>query len=837
MRFHLDKSMKMAHSEDFGGLEIDLCGDGSVRKKIVCHLMYVHPLRRVIEVYVLRQRITDCARHLFVPRKQVSHGLGKSTRPKNGEDVSVHYIGSLTKDFDGDDVFDSSIGDKPLSFKVGSGDVIDGFNDAILSMVVGERAQFLIQSHKGYGSEGSPPDIPPNAALYFDLQRMPTSGARGQQSRRVLEAHDGRLGEGDVVDVDMFEDAASGDDDTNFAGMFGDAEDEADGGDFDDADDDTSDAAFANLLAASNSHAAGVNAIDSNLSSLLLENQGGGFPAALPVPSQKNSTAKTKDGSGVDIMQQLLTGGECDAKSVSFGDGDVNHYVPSPSAFVSDAPVAPPVINSDEAFPALGARAAPAPVPSWGKPAASVTATQPSTAWRAPVVTVRKAGTSTSVRTHNRAGVSHKAGGSVLSSNTTAPAAAEAPGVPRPPEVAGALGVGGADGSPFPERDGDGRSDVLVVDTAGFIKNAPLEDMGKEIYTLPDVIKEIRDKAVRDRMEGVLPYDINYREPTPASIKFVSDFAKLTGDYGGLSSVDLRVLALTHTLTVERNGTEGVNDAPALTIRDQPADTARTHGWFTAPILPVDGTAHGRDNTVDKVEATPEQLARAATAAWGGDWDDTSKEEDDRGWISEANLAKVTESLKVKEQSDKASVSVGCVTADFAMQNVLLQMGLHVVSIDGLLIRHVKTFSLKCESCHGITHQTELRFCPYCGHHTLYKITVTTDSAGNIQYRMPRFKKTSTRGARYSVPAPKMGRVNNVVVAPDQRELTRPAVREKDYDFFSADRVAGDSPFRNGTRVINSRSGQNIQPFKKIQIGMGRNVNQAKRKTGNKKKK
>lgn len=63
---------------------------------------------------------------------------------------------------------------------------------------------------------------------------------------------------------------------------------------------------------------------------------------------------------------------------------------------------------------------------------------------------------------------------------------------------------------------------------------------------MQDVIKEIRDKTVRDRMEGVLPYDINYREPTPASIKFVSDFAKLTGDYSGLSSVDLRVLVRMH---------------------------------------------------------------------------------------------------------------------------------------------------------------------------------------------------------------------------------------------------------------------------------------------------
>lgn len=99
----------------------------------------------------------------------------------------MHYIGSLSKDFDGDDVFDSSIGDEPLSFKVGSGDVIDGFNDAIQSMVVGERAHFVIQSHKGYGSEGSSPDIPPNATLHFDLQLMPTSGARNQHTRRVLE--------------------------------------------------------------------------------------------------------------------------------------------------------------------------------------------------------------------------------------------------------------------------------------------------------------------------------------------------------------------------------------------------------------------------------------------------------------------------------------------------------------------------------------------------------------------------------------------------------------------------------------------------------------------------
>lgn len=79
-------------------------------------------------------------------------------------------------------------------------------------------------------------------------------------------------------------------------------------------------------------------------------------------------------------------------------------------------------------------------------------------------------------------------------------------------------------------------------------------------------------------------------------------------------------------------------------------------------------------------------------------------------------------------------VRVGCVTADFSMQNVLLQMGMNVVSVDGLLIRRVKTFSLRCEACFRITHEVHRKFCRGCGHPTLYKITVTTDADGRVEY-------------------------------------------------------------------------------------------------------
>ena len=63
---------------------------------------------------------------------------------------------------------------------------------------------------------------------------------------------------------------------------------------------------------------------------------------------------------------------------------------------------------------------------------------------------------------------------------------------------------------------------------------------------------------------GILNYDIKFREPTPKSIAFVSAFAKHTGDFAGLSPVDLRVLALAHTFTVERNGGGSINELPEV---------------------------------------------------------------------------------------------------------------------------------------------------------------------------------------------------------------------------------------------------------------------------------
>lgn len=66
---------------------------------------------------------------------------------KSGDTVKVHYTGTL----DDGSVFDSSAGRDPLQFKVGSGQVIAGFEEAVTGMVVGEKKTVMIPCSKAYG--------------------------------------------------------------------------------------------------------------------------------------------------------------------------------------------------------------------------------------------------------------------------------------------------------------------------------------------------------------------------------------------------------------------------------------------------------------------------------------------------------------------------------------------------------------------------------------------------------------------------------------------------------------------------------------------------------------
>jgi peptidylprolyl isomerase len=92
---------------------------------------------------------------------------GKGRSPKFGDAVTVHYTGKL---LDGTE-FDSSIKrGQPATFKIGQ--VIQGWNEALLAMKKGEKRLLIIPPELGYGERGHPGVIPPNSFLIFEVELL-----------------------------------------------------------------------------------------------------------------------------------------------------------------------------------------------------------------------------------------------------------------------------------------------------------------------------------------------------------------------------------------------------------------------------------------------------------------------------------------------------------------------------------------------------------------------------------------------------------------------------------------------------------------------------------------
>ncbi|KAJ2841618.1 peptidylprolyl isomerase fpr3 [Coemansia erecta] len=91
---------------------------------------------------------------------------GEGQAAKNGQRVGMYYIGKLTNG----KVFDKNTGGKPFWFRLGSGEVIRGWDKGILGMKKGGERRLTIPSNMAYGKRGAPPDIPPNATLIFDIR-------------------------------------------------------------------------------------------------------------------------------------------------------------------------------------------------------------------------------------------------------------------------------------------------------------------------------------------------------------------------------------------------------------------------------------------------------------------------------------------------------------------------------------------------------------------------------------------------------------------------------------------------------------------------------------------
>ncbi|KXZ45163.1 hypothetical protein GPECTOR_57g453 [Gonium pectorale] len=101
-----------------------------------------------------------------VIKKIITPGEGWES-PEAGDEVTVHYVGTLE---DGTQFDSSRDRDEPFVFPLGQGRVIKGWDTGVAKMKKGEKSLLICKPEYAYGAQGSPPKIPPNATLNFEVE-------------------------------------------------------------------------------------------------------------------------------------------------------------------------------------------------------------------------------------------------------------------------------------------------------------------------------------------------------------------------------------------------------------------------------------------------------------------------------------------------------------------------------------------------------------------------------------------------------------------------------------------------------------------------------------------
>ncbi|CAG9790773.1 unnamed protein product [Diatraea saccharalis] len=390
----------------------------------------------------------------------------------------------------------------------------------------------------------------------------------------------------------------------------------------------------------------------------------------------------------------------------------------------------------------------------------------------------------------------------------------------------------------------------LVVDTTAFIKAANLQDMAENVYTIQEVIDEITNDRQRRKLV-VLPYDLKTKEVFSEHIKFVTDFSKKTGDYTSLSATDIKVMALTYQLEKEKIGTDHLKTEPTMqrTLKvtglagfnphpenidnrvdsDTPLKSEASENLeedtsqqiqqhFMSPKTDSEEREQNNSSSelaeeitiqIENMELKDKEIDNLIVKVDLEENEEyTSEESDSDGgeWITPGNLAQKKKETELGDFEEK-EVEVACITSDFAMQNVLRQIGLNVTAIDGRVIKQLRTFIFRCTTCFKTTSVMTKLFCPKCGHATLRKVAVSIDEEGNQHIHINGRKPLTARGKRFSLPTPRGGQhFQYPILTEDQHIHKRFATKlaRNKTNALDPDYTAGFSPF--AVKDVNSKS-------------------------------
>lgn len=429
----------------------------------------------------------------------------------------------------------------------------------------------------------------------------------------------------------------------------------------------------------------------------------------------------------------------------------------------------------------------------------------------------------------------------------------------------------------------------IILDASPLLLNSPsistLLANGHVLLTTPAVLSEIRTEEARNRVDTLYKPFLTVRSPNPESVKVVKEFARRTGDAGVLSATDFEVLALAYEVECERNGGDWrlrkvpgqkrVNGAPPQKAEDPEkeaaaaaaADADAGEGGEIAAAQVQEGDDAHADTIELEVEAltledmaTPDQdqiptsteTSEQVEESQQSQTEETAESpkevaqdasDSDEGWITPSNIKRrQAQDESASSKSSKSSpkhLQVATMTGDFAMQNVLLQMNLNLLSTKTCQrISQIKQFILRCHACFSTTKDMSKQFCPRCGKPTLTRVSCTTNDKGEVKLHLKQNMQWNNKGNVYSIPKPtggtanqkwqgprhggggKGGWGNDLILAEDQKEYIRAmsqtkreGKREKDLmdqdvlpGILSGDRGhSGGRPRVGAGRTVNSR--------------------------------
>lgn len=217
-----------------------------------------------------------------------------------------------------------------------------------------------------------------------------------------------------------------------------------------------------------------------------------------------------------------------------------------------------------------------------------------------------------------------------------------------------------------------------------------------------------------------------------------------------------------------------------------------------------------------------------------------AEEDDGIGWVNPTNVkqCRVNGSGMMGSKTlvgDAAAITstVACLTLDFSMQNVLIQMGLQVISLEGMLIRLVKQWVLRCGACYQVHYQMDRLFCSKCGAHFLQRIAASVDAkTGMLRLHLKKNYRQNIRGMQHSLPKPgKQGKYEGELLLREDQLLSgiwhqkAVKVRKDVRSAFGED--------------ITSDVGVHINKGNAIKVGLGRrnpNADKGRERRGKKKR-